>query len=114
MFKANEPEPLLSAAARRLTAHSPRGIVPKLLSRLMKTKPVCGFAHRWLLGWAVVVLSAFPTLSLSQPSQPVITSIRLQGTNVVVVVSVPPGFQRVTLETRARFDAGAWAPAAVT
>jgi len=79
----------------------------------MKTKPVCGFVHCRLVPWAVVLLCAVPKLSLAQPSQPVITAIRLEATNVVVSVSVPLGIQRVTLESRARFGAGAWAPAAV-
>ena len=80
---------------------------------LMKTKQVCGFIRRWL-PWTVVLLGAAPNLSLGQSGQPVITSIRLEGTNVVVLASVPPGFQRLTLEGRARFGSGAWAPVAVT
>src|SRR5439155_9372030 len=81
--------------------------------KLMKTKQVCGFIRRWL-PWTVVLLGAAPNLSLGQSGQPVITSIRPEGTNVVVVASVPPGFQRLTLEGRARFGSGAWAPVAVT
>src|SRR5262249_9884899 len=40
-------------------------------------------------------------------------SIRTDRTNVIVEVSVPSGFQRVTLESRPRFDQGTWAPLAV-
>jgi len=60
-----------------------------------------------------ILLSAAPPWSLAQLSQPLITSIRPERTNVVVVVSVPAGIQRVTLESRARFGAGAWVPALV-
>src|SRR5438552_1697678 len=80
---------------------------------LMKTKRFCGFPRGWL-SWAVVLLGAVPNFSLAQSSQPLITSIRPEGTNVVVLASVPPGFQRLTLEGRARFGAGAWTPVAVT
>src|SRR6266851_3375263 len=79
----------------------------------MKTKHACGFVRCWL-SWAVVLVGAAPNLSFGQSSQPVITSIRPEGTNVVVLASVPAGFQRLTLEGRARFGAGSWAPVAVT
>lgn len=42
-----------------------------------------------------------------------ITSVRPQGTNVLVVASIPSGIRRVLLESRSRLDSGAWAPVAV-
>jgi len=66
-----------------------------------------------LLVASLVLLAANPTLCRAQPSQPVITSIRPAGTNVVVTVSVPSGIRRITLESRARLGRGAWVPAAV-
>src|SRR5688572_326557 len=45
--------------------------------------------------------------------QPKITSVSIQGTNVVVKVSAPAGLQKVTVETRSRLEATAWAPKAV-
>ena len=82
----------------------------------MKSAFLAQSFHRnrvWLaLAWAFLGTLCYPVLS--QPSQPVITSIRPEGTNVVVLVNVPTGFQRITLESRTRFGAGAWVPAAVT
>lgn len=49
----------------------------------------------------------------SKATEAVITSIRPDNTNVVVDVSIPTGVQRVTLESRARFGEGTWAPLAV-
>jgi hypothetical protein len=54
-----------------------------------------------------------PSSSYGQLKQPVITSIRVQGTNLVVIASVPSGIQRVALEGRSRVGAGSWVPAAV-
>ncbi len=42
-----------------------------------------------------------------------IKSVRLEKKELVVVVEVPAGLPRVTLEGRARFSAGSWAPRAV-
>ena len=61
-----------------------------------------------------MLLSLAASPSFSQTTQPLITSIRPEGTNVVVVVNVPSGIRRVTLESRARFGDGAWSPAAVS
>jgi hypothetical protein len=63
--------------------------------------------QRWLLA-----VGFFITNSLS--ALPVINSIRLEGTNVVVRAQVPAGIQRVTLECRSRLEAGGWEPRAVT
>ena len=48
------------------------------------------------------------------PAQPVITSIRLVGTNVVVLAHVPAGITRVTLESCRRVGGEAWTPRAVS
>jgi alpha-tubulin suppressor-like RCC1 family protein len=50
---------------------------------------------------------------LATDSVPVITSIRLEGTNIVVVASVPAGITKVTLESCRRLGAEAWTPRAV-
>ncbi|MHB8519543.1 MAG: beta-propeller domain-containing protein [Limisphaerales bacterium] len=49
----------------------------------------------------------------STPDQPVLTSVRVEGTNLVAVASVPAGITVVTLEGRQRLGAGAWVPRAV-
>jgi len=79
----------------------------------MKIECLCGGSLGRLVACTVVLLSAAPELSFSQISQPVITSIRPEPTNVLVMVRVPPGIRRVTLESRARLGAGAWVPALV-
>ncbi|HKS36984.1 MAG TPA: hypothetical protein VJW76_07335, partial [Verrucomicrobiae bacterium] len=71
--------------------------------------------RRWFALW----LAAFSVFSLgycasASPDQPVITSVRLEDTNVVVAASVPAGIKRVTLECRSRVGAGSWAPRALT
>ena len=79
----------------------------------MKTVTERRFHRFGPLACAVILFSFVPAPSFAQLSQPVITAIRPQGTNLVVDVSVPAGIRRVTLESRARFGAGAWSPAAV-
>src|ERR1051326_4546130 len=66
----------------------------------------------WLLGIGFVL--AGNSLSASPEDQPVITSIHVQGNNVVVTAQVPAGIKRVTLEGRSRLGAGSWEPRAVT
>lgn len=44
---------------------------------------------------------------------PVIESIRVEPTNIIVTASVPPGFTRILLESRGNFNAGTWTPVAV-
>jgi hypothetical protein len=79
----------------------------------MKTKVPPRVVRLWVLAGVAAALFAIPLTSYSQDAQPVITSIRTQNTNVVVEATVPAGIRRVTLETRARFGAGTWVPAAV-
>ena len=75
----------------------------------MKTNSL-SFGRWW---WTLGFLGTF-LLTASPEDQPVITSIRSQGTNVVVSVQVPAGIRRVTLESRSRLGAGNWEPRAVT
>jgi hypothetical protein len=60
---------------------------------------------------ASLAVSLLVTVALAD--LPVIQSIQVEGTNVVVTARVPPGHARVTLESRSRFGAGAWVPVAV-
>jgi hypothetical protein len=79
----------------------------------MKTLLKSRLHHLGLLACAVILVTSVPAPSFAQLTQPVITAIRPQGTNLMVEVSVPAGIRRVTVESRARFGAGAWSPAAV-
>jgi hypothetical protein len=72
---------------------------------------LCSLKWRLVAGAAFVYLTAPYFCSAAQPS---ITSIRPDTTNVVVQVTVPSGFERITLESRARFGQGTWSPLAVT
>jgi hypothetical protein len=66
------------------------------------------------LGRATLLLIALVGSYSCLADQPVITSITTSaGTNVIVEVSVPAGFQRVTLESRTRLGDGTWSPLAV-
>src|SRR5438876_2900352 len=67
----------------------------------------------WLLAFGLL-LSVGNSLSASPEDQPVITSIHLEKTNVLVAVQVPAGIRRVTLECRSRLGAGSWEPRMVT
>ena len=72
----------------------------------MKTN---GLSRRPSQGLAILgafIAGAF-VLSASPEDPPVITSIHLEGTNVVVTARVPSGIRRVTLECRRRLGAGA-------
>src|SRR5439155_856798 len=66
------------------------------------------------LCWATTRrVDAADATSLATESVPLITSIRLGGTNVVVVVSVPADIAKVTLEGCRRLGGEAWTPKAV-
>ena len=80
----------------------------------MKTSLFKGTAYSVLLSCVLLLVGAWPRFAMGQSDRTLITSIRPQGSNVVVVVHVPAGIQRVTLESRSRLDGGAWVPAAVT
>jgi hypothetical protein len=45
---------------------------------------------------------------------PVITSIQIENSDIVVACKVPAGVKKVTLESRTRLGAGTWVPRAVT
>ena len=62
---------------------------------------------------ATNLLEAADTGGLAPETVPVITSIRLEGTNVVVVASVPADITKVTLEACRRLRGEAWTPKAV-
>jgi hypothetical protein len=60
-----------------------------------------------------------PVSGWAQPAsgsseRPTISAIQLEGTNVLVVVKVPAGLRRVTLEGRSRLGSGAWEPRVVS
>ena len=50
---------------------------------------------------------------MAQLAGPQITSIRPAQSNIVVTVEVPKGLRKVTLESRAQLNIGAWEPRAV-
>src|SRR5207249_9340930 len=79
----------------------------------MKTNVLSFRSCRWLLAFELL-LRLNHSLSASPEDQPVITSIRLEGTNIVVTAQVPDGIKRVTLECRSRLGAGSWQPRALT
>src|SRR5437667_769075 len=79
----------------------------------MKTIFLSFRSCRWLLAFGLLLLFG-NSLSASPEDQPVITSIHLERTNVVVTAQVPAGIRRVTLECRRRLGAGSWEPRMVT
>jgi len=72
-----------------------------------------GFVWKLLGGALLSLLVTAPQPLFAQSELPMITSVRPQGTNVLVVASIPNGIRRVLLESRSRLDSGAWAPVAV-
>src|SRR5712672_3645217 len=77
-------------------------------------KPWCLLAVLAGLGWPTADrVEAADVSRLTTESVPVITSIRLDGTNVVVVASVPANISKVTLEGCRRPGGEAWTPKAV-
>ena len=78
------------------------------------------FWHRGLRGLALLAaLAAVVCTVNTQPATggdadtPRISSIRIDRGDVAVVVHVPAGVKKVTLESRTRLGAGAWRPIAV-
>ncbi|PYI80841.1 MAG: hypothetical protein DME26_20885, partial [Verrucomicrobia bacterium] len=61
----------------------------------------------FLAGFSVTLRAA------EAPEKPIITSIRVEGTNVAVVARVPAGFKLVMLECRSKLHAGTWQPGAL-
>jgi uncharacterized secreted protein with C-terminal beta-propeller domain len=62
----------------------------------------------------IVALTLLASEATVQAAGPSISNISLDGTNVVVLVSVPNGVRKVTLESRTRLGAGTWVPRAVS
>jgi hypothetical protein len=62
--------------------------------------------------FAALAIAASP-LQAAPPDQPAISSIQLEGTNLIVKVAAPAGLVKLTLEGRARLDGSAWQPRAV-
>src|SRR5580765_3936501 len=79
----------------------------------MKTQRGCPSLPRRLLGSTTLLLVALAGAYCTLADQPVITSIQTAGTNILIDVAVPTGFQRVTLESRSRLGDGTWSPLAV-
>src|SRR5438552_5399028 len=69
---------------------------------------------RWRILLEGLLLAGGLGAASAQISQPAITSVRQEGTNIVVTTSVPSGLRRVTLECRERLGAGSWEPRAVS
>ncbi|MBE0544365.1 MAG: beta-propeller domain-containing protein [Verrucomicrobia bacterium] len=70
------------------------------------------FSFCWKPGFlGSLVLSVFATLV--RADLPVIESIHVEHTNLVVTARVPAGHVRVTLESRDALGSGAWVPVAV-
>src|SRR5436190_1347973 len=70
----------------------------------MKAKTTLGA----LTGLVALILTAS-----ARADFPVIQSINLESTNLVVTARVPAGVARVVLEYRERFGTGTWMPGAV-
>jgi hypothetical protein len=64
-------------------------------------------------GWFAFVFVCASAALAAAAQQPAITSIRLEGSNVVITAQVPAGLKRATLECRERLGQGNWVPAAV-
>ncbi|MSU33866.1 MAG: hypothetical protein EXS36_01925 [Pedosphaera sp.] len=62
-------------------------------------------------GW-LAALFQFSVAAFAE-DRPQITSVRLDGTNIVVIAKVPVGLRKLTLESRSRLEAGAWIPQTV-
>jgi alpha-tubulin suppressor-like RCC1 family protein len=79
---------------------------------MKRTISFFGLSH-WLVVLAGLIWLGAATAAALQPEQPAITSIYVEQADVVVVVHVPPGIRKVTLESRTRLIGGAWEPRAV-
>src|SRR6266571_8432089 len=65
------------------------------------------------LCWAATGWVQAAAAQLATETGPVITWIRLEGTNLVVAANVPAGVTKVTLESCRRLGGEAWTPKAV-
>ena len=64
------------------------------------------------LGWAFIWLCVSP-IQCAAADRLAISQVRIESSEVVVTVTVPPGVRKVTLESRTRLGAGTWVPRAV-
>ena len=94
--------PLTKKPNGRLITESPS------LDRAMKTSSRFAWKSRFF-GCLGVVLSA----TLAGAESPIIESIQVRDTHLVVSAHVPEGIVRVILESRERLREGAWTPVAV-
>jgi len=74
----------------------------------MKTFSCCAGRSVFLGGLALLIFA-----TLARADLPVIESIRVESTNLIVTARVPAGHVRVTLESRDALSSGAWVPVAV-
>jgi hypothetical protein len=66
------------------------------------------------MSWLVAgILANAAGVAMGDLSRPQITQIRVERTNIVVVVQVPAGFAKVSLQSRPRLQTGTWSPRAV-
>ena len=59
------------------------------------------------------ILALFIGVAPGRAEPPVIESIRVESTNLIVTARIPPGHVRITLESRQGLGSGAWLPVAV-
>src|SRR6185436_16615727 len=77
-------------------------------------KTGCSRIGSWrIVLWGLALVAGSST-TRGQVSQPAITAVRQEGTNIVVTASVPAGVGRLTLEGRTRMGPGGWEPRAVS
>src|SRR5688572_7186141 len=79
----------------------------------MKTNIVSFWSCRRLLAFGFLLPVGY-ALCATPEDLPVITSVHVERSNVVVIAQVPAGISRVTLECRSRLGAGSWEPRKVT
>src|ERR1043166_2440731 len=70
-------------------------------------------ALRAMMAFFAAMSCAIP-LRGATATRPVINSIKFEGTNFFLTISVPAGLKKITLESRARLGPGAWEPRAVS
>src|SRR5690349_19287922 len=78
----------------------------------MKVSGLKTFSTAWTI-LLLLALAGLSEISRASSTQPNISSIRLEKTEVIVTAQVPAGIKKVTLEGRSRVGAGTWIPRAV-
>src|SRR6266849_1769851 len=79
----------------------------------MKTGRSFHILEQWFVLVSLGFLAGAVRMPAGELTQPVITSIRLDTSNVVVTANVPSGVLLATLEGRQRLGAGSWEPRAL-